>query len=177
MLILSSLAATKYTQQLLPRLADLNADASLVGFYSSTNNSQQLAMGGFIEALINAQMSGGGIGSGATAKPIPLGRTSVAVKPAALAGNANKSAKGIALVYGQFRSRALFFKVPSSDYKTSDIASASQGHVGIRAYRLSAPFVEAYRAGKFDTQSYVLVPPPCILVPRTTEDISEYAID
>lgn len=33
-----------------------------------------------------------------------------------------------------------------------DIASATQGHVGLRAYRLTAAFIETYREEKFDTQ-------------------------
>ncbi|ORY65620.1 hypothetical protein BCR35DRAFT_322361 [Leucosporidium creatinivorum] len=125
-------AASKYTQQLLPRLADLNADASLVGFYTSTNNGQHLATAGFVDALLGAQMSGGGIGSG-QAKATPVGRS--AAKTPLQSGSGSKTGKGIALVY--------------------DLASANQGHVGLRAYRLTPNFVEAYRAGKFDTQSLI----------------------
>lgn len=90
-------AANKYTSQLLPRLADLNADASLIGFYTSCNNGQHLAMGGFVEALIGAQTSGGGLGSGVS-KATPMGRS--AAKAPALSGQASKNGKGIALVYG-----------------------------------------------------------------------------
>lgn len=39
-----------------------------------------------------------------------------------------------------------------------DVASANQGHVGLKAFRLSAAFVEAHRAGKFDTQRFVRSP-------------------
>lgn len=128
------LAATKYTSQLLPSLAVLNADASLVGFYTSTNNGQQLAMSGFVEALLAAQMSGGGIGSGPSHKAAPVGRSAAAKTPLP-AGSGAKNGKGIALVY--------------------DLASAAQGYVGIKAYRLSAAFIEAYRAGKFDTAALI----------------------
>ncbi|KAK4047403.1 hypothetical protein OIV83_005450 [Microbotryomycetes sp. JL201] len=124
--------ANKYTSQFLPRLADLNADASLVGFYTSANNGQQLAIGGFVDALIGAQLTGGGIGS--LSKAAPVGRTSSS-KPALPSGTGVKHGKGIALVY--------------------DIASAAQGHVGLRAYRLAPNFVDAYRAGKFDTQNLI----------------------
>ncbi|KAK4699764.1 translation initiation factor 3 subunit H, partial [Phenoliferia sp. Uapishka_3] len=126
-------AANKYTSQLLPRLADLNADASLVGFYTSTNNGQHLAMPGFIDALVGAQLSGGGIGSGQS-KVAPVGRTNAAKAPMP-SGTGTKSGKGIALVF--------------------DVASATQGHVGLRAYRLTPDFIEAYRAGKFDTASLI----------------------
>ncbi|KAM0786428.1 hypothetical protein ACM66B_001892 [Microbotryomycetes sp. NB124-2] len=125
-------AANKYTSQYLPRLADLNADASLVGFYTSANNGQELAIAGFVDALIGAQLTGGGVGS--LTKAAPVGRTSSA-KPALPAGTGDKFGKGIALVY--------------------DVASAAQGHVGLRAYRLAPNFVEAYRAGKFDTQNLI----------------------
>jgi translation initiation factor 3 subunit H len=91
--------ASKYTAALLPRLADLNTDASLVGFYTSTNNGQHLAMTGFVEALLGAQMSGGGIGSGA-AKAVPVGR-SAPVKAVLPSGSGTKSGKGIALVFGE----------------------------------------------------------------------------
>lgn len=33
----------------------------------------------------------------------------------------------------------------------ADIASATQGAVALKAYRLSQGFIDAYRAGKFDT--------------------------
>ena len=82
----------------MPRLADLNADASLVGFYTSTNNGQHLAMPGFIDALVGAQLSGGGIGS-AQAKAVPVGRTAASKAPM-LSGTGTKSGKGIALVFG-----------------------------------------------------------------------------
>lgn len=133
-LCLVRLSATKYTSQLLPSLAVLNADASLVGFYLSTNNGQQLATSGFLEALLASQMSGGGIGSGPSHKAAPVGRAAAAKTPLP-AGSGAANGKGIALVY--------------------DLASAAQGYVGIKAYRLSKAFVEAYRAGKFDTQALI----------------------
>ncbi|GAA5933298.1 uncharacterized protein JCM15063_001276 [Sporobolomyces koalae] len=128
-------AATKYSTQLLSRMNDLNADASVVGFYTSTNNGQILATGGFLDALVGAQLSGGGVGSGQKAQPTP--RPGLGQRPAAqlASGEQNKSGKGIALVY--------------------DIASATQGAVGLRAYRASPQFVEAYRAGKFDTAALI----------------------
>lgn len=94
--------ANKYTNTLLTRLADINYDASLVGFYTSSNNGQHLALPGFIEALLAAQMSGGGLGSGVQqSKAIPVGRTSAAPSKSNLAsGTESKSGKGIALVYG-----------------------------------------------------------------------------
>lgn len=96
------IAAAKYTQQTMQRLADLNADASLVGFYTSCNNGQHLAMGGFVEALVGAQLSGGGLGSN-TGKAAPVGRAaSAASSKTAASSQANKYGKGIALVYGQF---------------------------------------------------------------------------
>ncbi|KAM0750975.1 hypothetical protein T439DRAFT_326013 [Meredithblackwellia eburnea MCA 4105] len=128
-------AATKYTSTLLPRLADLNADASLVGFYTSSNNGQHLAIPGFVEALVGAQLTGGGIGSASQAhKPTPVGRVQP-TKATLPSGTGTKSAKGIALVY--------------------DVASAGQGHVGLRAFRLSSAFIEAYREGKFDTRALI----------------------
>lgn len=103
-LVVVLVSASKYTSQLLPRLAELNADASLIGFYTSSNNGQHLAMGGFVEALLGAQVSGGGIGSG-LAKATPVGRaaTSATAGKNNLAASAqqNKSGKGIALVYGE----------------------------------------------------------------------------
>ncbi|GAA5987325.1 hypothetical protein JCM10908_001910 [Rhodotorula pacifica] len=128
-------AAAKYTAQLVNRMTDVNADASVVGFYTSTNNGQVLATGGFVEALVGAQLSGGGVGSGA--KTQPVARPGMGPRPAAqlASGDANKSGKGIALVY--------------------DIASATQGAVALKAYRLSQGFVDAYRAGKFDTASLI----------------------
>ncbi|SCV74902.1 BQ2448_7931 [Microbotryum intermedium] len=126
-------AASKYSAAVLSRMVDLNADGSIVGFYTSTNNGQTLAIAGFVEALIGAQMSGGGVGSG-LGKATPVGRAA-ATKTNLVPGQGAKNGKGIALVY--------------------DVASAAQGHVGLKAYRLSAAFVEAYRAGKFDTQSLI----------------------
>ncbi|KAK4055883.1 hypothetical protein OIO90_003140 [Microbotryomycetes sp. JL221] len=129
-----SKAAQKYTSQYLPRMSDLNADASLVGFYTSTNNGQQLAIGGFVDALVGAQLTGGGVGS--LSKAAPVGRSGAASKTSSLpAGTGHKNGKGIALVY--------------------DIASAAQGSVGLRAFRLAPNFVETYRAGKFDTASLI----------------------
>ncbi|KAI5476242.1 hypothetical protein MNV49_007942 [Pseudohyphozyma bogoriensis] len=128
----SKAAANKYTSSLLPRLADLNADASLVGFYVSANNGQQLAIPGFIEALVGAQLAGGGLGSGAP-KAQPVGR-SAAAKPQ-VPTQASTNGKGIALVF--------------------DIASTAQGGVGLKAFRLTDEFVNAYRAGKFDTASLI----------------------
>ncbi|POY75295.1 putative Proline racemase [Rhodotorula taiwanensis] len=129
-------AAAKYTASLVNRLTDVNADASVVGFYTSTNNGQVLATGGFVEALVGAQLSGGGVGSGAKAQPVARPGMGAA-KPAThlASGDANKSGKGIALVY--------------------DVASATQGAVALKAYRLSQNFVDAYRAGKFDTASLI----------------------
>ncbi|PRQ77733.1 hypothetical protein AAT19DRAFT_8801 [Rhodotorula toruloides] len=129
-------AATKYTQQLVSRMSDLNADASVVGFYTSTNNGQILATGGFIEALVGAQLSGGGVGSLQRAQPVNRAGVVGQKGPVQLpSGEANKSGKGIALVY--------------------DIASATQGAVGLKAYRLSQAFSDAYRSGKFDTASLI----------------------
>ena len=92
--------ATKYSTQLLSRMNDLNADASLVGFYTSTNNGQILATGGFLDALVGAQLSGGGVGSGQKTQPTP--RPGLGQRPASQlsSGEQNKSGKGIALVYG-----------------------------------------------------------------------------
>ena len=92
--------AAKYSTQILSRMNDLNADASLVGFYTSTNNGQILATGGFLDALVGAQISGGGLGSGQKTQPTP--RAGLGQRPAAqlASGEQNKSGKGIALVYG-----------------------------------------------------------------------------
>lgn len=81
-------------------MTDVNADASVVGFYTSTNNGQVLATGGFVEALVGAQLTGGGVGSGA--KTQPVARPGMGPRPAAqlASGDANKSGSGIALVYG-----------------------------------------------------------------------------
>ncbi|GAA6009978.1 hypothetical protein JCM10207_007503 [Rhodosporidiobolus poonsookiae] len=130
-----SKAASKYTTQLLSRVADVNADASVVGFYTSTNNGQILATGGFLEALVGAQLSGGGVGSGMKAQAVVRPGLGTKQTTQLASGDANKNGAGIALVY--------------------DIASATQGAVGLKAYRLSASFVEAYRAGKFDTASLI----------------------
>mgnify|MGYP001569891091 CR=1 FL=1 len=56
-------------------------------------------MTGFVEALLGAQMSGGGIGSGT--KVASVGRSTAAKAPAA-SGPGSKSGKGIALVFGEF---------------------------------------------------------------------------
>lgn len=56
-------------------------------------------MTGFVEALLGAQMSGGGIGSGA-AKAVAVGR-SAPVKATLASGTGTKSGKGIALVFGE----------------------------------------------------------------------------
>jgi translation initiation factor 3 subunit H len=45
--------------------------------------------------------------------------------------------KGVALVY--------------------DLASATEGTVHLKAYRLSKEFVETYKSGKFDSQKFVLI--------------------
>ncbi|GAA5864790.1 hypothetical protein JCM8547_009234 [Rhodosporidiobolus lusitaniae] len=128
-------AGAKYTASLVNRLQDVNADASVVGFYTSTNNGQVLATGGFLEALVGAQLSGGGVGSGHKAQAVARPGLGMKQTTQLASGSNNKSGTGIALVY--------------------DIASATQGAVGLKAYRLSASFVEAYRAGKFDTASLI----------------------
>lgn len=87
----------------------MNADASLVGFYTSCNNGQHLAMSGFVEALLGAQMSGGGIGSGA-AKAVPVGRNAPVKAPLA-SGTGTKSGKGIALVFGKFNSKCYWIQL------------------------------------------------------------------
>lgn len=114
-------------------------------------------MPGFIDALVGAQLSGGGIGSG-QAKAVPVGRTS-ATKAPLLAGGGSKSGKGIALVFGEFASthaRWCVVLIPGC----ADVASATQGHVGLRAFRLTPDFIEAYRSGRFDTaRSAFFVPP------------------
>lgn len=92
-------------------------------------------MGGFVEALLAAQMSGGGIGSGASAKATPVGRSAQAKAASLPAGQGAKNGKGVAIVY--------------------DLASAGQGHVGVKAFRLTAAFVETYRSGRFDTDSLI----------------------
>jgi len=92
-------------------------------------------MGGFVEALLAAQMSGGGIGSGASAKATPVGRSAQAKASALPAGSGAKNGKGVAIVY--------------------DLASAGQGHVGVKAFRLTGAFIETYRSGKFDTDSLI----------------------
>ncbi|GAA6028811.1 hypothetical protein JCM8097_007407 [Rhodosporidiobolus ruineniae] len=128
-------AGAKYTQQLLSRLSDVNADASVVGFYTSTNNGQVLATGGFFDALVGAQLSGGGVGSGTKAQAVSRPGLGVKQTTQLASGDQNKCGSGIALVY--------------------DISSATQGAVGLKAYRLSSAFVDAYRAGKFDTASLI----------------------
>lgn len=60
-------------------------------------------MAGFVEALLGAQMSGGGIGSGL--KATPVGRAA-AVKMPLVSGQGSKGGKGIALVYGESQARA-----------------------------------------------------------------------
>ncbi|GAA5889491.1 hypothetical protein JCM6882_007049 [Rhodosporidiobolus microsporus] len=128
-------AGSKYTASLLNRMADVNADASVIGFYSSTNNGQVLATGGFLDALVGAQLSGGGVGSGTKAQAVARPGLGPRQTTQLASGDANKNGAGIALVY--------------------DISSAAQGAVGLKAYRLSSSFVEAYRAGKFDTASLI----------------------
>lgn len=61
-------------------------------------------MTGFVEALLGAQMSGGGIGSGT--KATPVGRSTAAKTPVA-SGPGSKSGKGIALVFGEFAAAGL----------------------------------------------------------------------
>jgi translation initiation factor 3 subunit H len=90
----------KYTAQLVNRLSDVNADASVVGFYTSSNNGQVLATGGFLEALVGAQLSGGGIGSGHKATSVSRPGLGAKQTTQLASGAANKSGSGIALVYG-----------------------------------------------------------------------------
>lgn len=106
-------------------------------------------MSGFVDALLGAQMSGGGIGSG-QAKATPVGRSAAAKTPL-LSGSGSKTGKGIALVYGELTLAPRTEEGADFCVRT-DLASANQGHVGLRAYRLTPNFVEAYRAGRFDTQ-------------------------
>jgi len=130
---------------------DLNADASLVGFYTSTNNGQILATGGFLDALVGAQLSGGGVGCGQKTQPTP--RPGLGQRPVSQlsSGEQNKSGKGIALVYGTLKRFIYGSGSVLTPQRCTDIASAAQGAVGLKAYRLSSNFVEAYRANKFDT--------------------------
>lgn len=129
---------------MLPRLADLKLDASVVGFYVSVNNGQQLATTGLVESLLAAQLYGSGLGAGAKA-----GAASRSSK-ASLASmqNASKSGKGIVLVY--------------------DVTSAAQGSVGLKAFRLTNEFVSAYRSRKFDSSRFVSLPAKVSLVPKLT---------
>lgn len=137
------------------RMADVNADAAVVGFYTSTNNGQVLATGGFVEALVGAQLSGAGVGSGSKAQPVARAGLGARPQTQLASGEANKAAKGIALVYGAslaFLSGACAVEYGAhSDSVRTDIASATQGAVGLKAYRLSQAFIDAYRSGKFDT--------------------------
>lgn len=49
--------AASFTAQILPRLAELNADANVVGFYATTSNGQLVGQnGGLIEALARYQL-------------------------------------------------------------------------------------------------------------------------
>jgi translation initiation factor 3 subunit H len=83
--------AHNYTAQFLPRLAELNADANVVGFYATTSNGQVSGQNGaLIEALARYQ-------SGTASEP-----TTAVAKLRAKAPERKGPGKGIALVYGQF---------------------------------------------------------------------------
>jgi translation initiation factor 3 subunit H len=81
--------ALNYTAQFLPRLAEINADANVVGFYATTTNGQVSGHNGaLIEALARYQI-------GSTAEP-----TTTIAKLRAKTAERKGPGKGIALVYG-----------------------------------------------------------------------------
>lgn len=107
------------------RMADVNADAAVVGFYTSTNNGQVLATGGFVEALVGAQLSGAGVGSGSKAQPVA--RAGLGARPQAqlASGEANKAAKGIALVYG---ASLAFLELVRKEWRTRLTRTCARRH-------------------------------------------------
>ena len=87
--------ATAYTAQFLPRLAELNADANVVGFYATTHDGQTTGHNGsLIEALARYQL--GTVEAAAAAS----GKTKAKLAQVEKKG----PGKGVALVYGQFYS-------------------------------------------------------------------------
>ncbi|KAI9608195.1 hypothetical protein KEM48_003327 [Puccinia striiformis f. sp. tritici PST-130] len=117
----------RYTASILPRLSALGADANVVGFYCSTVNGQHCATAGFIETLISMQ-----IGSPPVTNPKTSKTTATTMRPSA-SSKIGPGGKGVALVY--------------------DLASATEGTVHLKAYRLSKEFIETYKSGKFDSQN------------------------
>ncbi|KAI9604839.1 hypothetical protein H4Q26_002809 [Puccinia striiformis f. sp. tritici PST-130] len=120
-------STARYTASILPRLSALGADANVVGFYCSTVNGQHCATAGFIETLISMQ-----IGSPPVTNPKTSKTTATTMRPSA-SSKIGPGGKGVALVY--------------------DLASATEGTVHLKAYRLSKEFIETYKSGKFDSQN------------------------
>lgn len=96
----------------------------------STTNGQHLATPGFLEALIAVQLGSAAASAASRAQTPKTPKSAVASASKALQGG-----KGVALVY--------------------DAASSSQGTVNLKAYKLSQAFIDAHRAGRFDSQRSV----------------------
>jgi translation initiation factor 3 subunit H len=61
-------------------------------------------MSGFVDALLGAQLNGGGIGGGAKAVPVERSAAAKGIMVTSSAPGSNKSGKGIALVFGRMNS-------------------------------------------------------------------------
>lgn len=163
-------AAAKYTTQMVSRMADVNADAAVVGFYTSTNNGQVLATGGFIEALVGAQLSGQGVGSGVKAQP--AARAGLGARPQAqlASGEANKAAKGIALVYGASERPA---HVPSQALTDGELGAMQTLRVRRRARSASRRTACRSRSSTRTARASSTLPgarSPLLLEERTSTD-------
>lgn len=83
--------AASYTAQILPRLAELNADANVVGFYATTSNGQLVGpTGGLVDALARYQLG-----------PTALDSSANLRARARATAEKRGPGRGVALVYGK----------------------------------------------------------------------------
>lgn len=113
-------------------MSALGSDANLVGFYVSTYHGQHLATPGFLDALIAIQLGAPTASASSRVQASSVTRSARAPPLAQASTRSSQGGKGVAIVY--------------------DLASASQGTVDLKAFKLSQAFVDAHRAGRFDSQ-------------------------
>lgn len=125
--------AASFTAQYLPRLAECNADANVVGFYATTNNGQLVGSnGGLIEALARYQLGPAAAQDAASTK----------TRSRSSASDKRGPGRGVALVYGQFRthSRSRYTLIDDHEQMQAAATAAPSTFALLGSLTLSLPF-------------------------------------
>lgn len=140
--------AASFTAQVLPRLAELNADANVVGFYATTSNGQLVGpSGGLIEALARYQL-GPGVGSDGSLK-----------SRSRASAEKRGPGRGVALVYGETCLPAFYLSCVKRCLTVDvlDASSSNNATVKVRAFRLTDAFLDVFKSGQYDAHRCVPV--------------------